>query len=290
MKTTDFLKKYSLINSKFIDDFYSFYNEGKNEYDFTINLDNIAFWLDVKKEHLKRLLQSNFLINQDYIEYKEPGKFKGTGVNNVKNVMLTYTCAKLLCMISKCEKAKLIRNYYIELEKLLIKHKDDIVKSLDEQLGVKTKNAEIVENNKDYGLIYILKVDDETYKLGQTGDLKKRMKQYNVGRIDELPIVFVYKTDKMKEIEKCLKSNLKQYQKKKNTEMFVIDLDFIKETIKYCALKNAMLVKHNKKLLDKNDGKNWLIILDKNSLTDENDLYKKPKKHFLKKSVSKNTF
>jgi len=30
MKITDFLKKYSLINEKFIDDFYSFYNEGKN--------------------------------------------------------------------------------------------------------------------------------------------------------------------------------------------------------------------------------------------------------------------
>ena len=64
-----------------------------------------------------------------------------------------------------------------------------------------------------------------------------------------------------------------------------------RKTIKYCALKNAMLVKHNKKLFNKNDGKNWLIILDKNSLTDENDLYKKPKKkskkHFLEKSVSK---
>ena len=27
MKTTDFLKKYSLINNKFIDDFYSFYRK-----------------------------------------------------------------------------------------------------------------------------------------------------------------------------------------------------------------------------------------------------------------------
>jgi len=42
-------------------------------------------------------------------------------------------------MISKCEKANLVRNYYIELEKLLIKHKDDIVKSLNDQLGIKQK-------------------------------------------------------------------------------------------------------------------------------------------------------
>ena len=123
MKITDFLKKYSLINEKFIDDFYSFYNEGQNEYDFTINLDNIAFWLEIRKENLKRLLESNFIKNQDYIETSPEVKLAGRGTNNVKIVMLTYTCAKLLCMISKCEKASLIRNYYIELEKLLIKHK-----------------------------------------------------------------------------------------------------------------------------------------------------------------------
>jgi hypothetical protein len=100
------------------------------------------------------------------------------------------------------------------------------------------------------------------------------MKQYNVGRVDELPIVFVYKTDKMKEIEKCLKSNLKEYQYRKNTETFKIDINFIKETIKYCTLKNAMLVKKNKKRLEADDNKNWVIILDK-SFTTEEDLYKK---------------
>jgi phage anti-repressor protein len=282
MKITDFLKKYSLINEKFIDDFYSFYNDGKNEYDFTINLDNIAFWLDVKKEHLKRLLESNFVLNQDYIEEKKTVKGKGRGASNIKHVLLTYTCSKLLCMISKCEKANLVRNYYIELEKILIKHKDDIVKSLNDQLGIKNNNKEIIEDNKNTGLIYILQVDDEVYKLGNSSDIKKRMKQYNVGRINELPIVFVYKTNKMKEIEKCLKNNLKEYQKKKNTEIFKIDLDFIKETIKYCTLKNALLVKHNKKLY--NNSKNWLIILDKNSMTDVNDLYKKPKKYIKKLS------
>lgn len=88
----------------------------------------------------------------------------------------------------------------------------------------------------------------------------------------------------MKEIEKCLKDNLKQYQYKNNTETFKIDLDFIKETIKYCTLKNALLVKKNKKLLEKNDNKNWLIILDKKRLTDVDDLYKKPKKYVKKSS------
>ena len=94
MKTTDFLKKFSLINSKFIDDFYSFYDEGKTEYDQTINLEKIAVWLNVRKEHLKRLLKDNFIDGTDYNEFKEINLNKGKGSNNTKTVLLTYECSK----------------------------------------------------------------------------------------------------------------------------------------------------------------------------------------------------
>ena len=286
MQITDFLKKYSLINEKFIDDFYSFYNEGQNEYDFTINLDNIAFWLEVQKENLKRLLEYNFVKNQDFIETKPEVKLAGRGTNNVKIVMLTYTCAKLLCMISKCEKASLIRNYYIELEKLLIKHKDDIVENLNRQLGIQIKNKEIISKNKKHGLIYILKVEDEVHKLGKSIDIMNRMKAYKVGRINELPIVFVYKTDNIDELEKCIKNNLKQYQLKNKTELFKIDLDFIKDTIGYCTKKNALLLKRNKKLYEADDNKNWLIIIDKENIDNVDELFKKVKR-YQRKSKSK---
>ena len=121
MKITEFLKKYSLVDNNFIDDFYTFYDDGKNEYDFTISLELISNWLNVRKDHIKRLLKNNFTENQDYIINKVTG-LKGIGKNNVKLVLLTYSCSKLLCMISKSEKASIIRNYYIDLEKLLISH------------------------------------------------------------------------------------------------------------------------------------------------------------------------
>jgi phage anti-repressor protein len=187
MKITDFLKTYSLIDKNFIDDFYSFYDEGKNEYDYVINLDNIAKWLELRKGHLKDLLVSNFIEEQDYVILeKSKGKGRGIGSNNVKPVYLNYTCAKLLCMISRTEKASLIRNYYIDLEKLLIKYKEEIVDSLNKQLGIKENNKKVIEKNKQSGLIYVLKVDDETFKIGRTGEIKKRMKQYNVGKLYEL--------------------------------------------------------------------------------------------------------
>lgn len=283
MQTTDFLKKYSLIDNNFIDDFYSFYDEGRNEYDFCINLEKIAFWLELRKDNLKRLLESNFIKDQDYIEKKPDIKLKGTGKNNIKIVLLTYNCAKLLCMISKCKKAAEIRNYYIELEKLVIRHKDDINEKMEENLGIKKRNKTIINKHNKTPVIYILKVDDETYKIGKSTDLKNRMKQYNVGRVNDLPLVFAYKTDHIDEIENCIKMNLKQYQLKNKTELYKIDLPFVKETIQYCTRKDAVLIHSNKKLLKTNDNKNWLIIIDKENIDNVDDISK------VKEKISKIT-
>ena len=156
MKITDFLKRYSLIDNKFIDDFYSFYDNDQNEYDYTIDLNNLAFWLEIRKDNLKVLLQSNFNEDDDYVieETKLNGKGKGKGGNNTKNILLTYTCAKLLCMISKTPKADVIRKFYIDLEKLIITYKDSIVKDLNNQLGINISNKQIIDENKNKGLIY----------------------------------------------------------------------------------------------------------------------------------------
>ena len=75
----------------------------------------IAKWLGVEKGHIKKLLISNFEENRDYIISKE------TDENNRKRVLLTHDCGKILCMISRSNRANLIRKYYIELEKLIIK-------------------------------------------------------------------------------------------------------------------------------------------------------------------------
>ncbi len=236
---------------------------------------------------MKRLLETNFSLNQDYIENKTIG-LKGRGTNNRINIFLTYTCAKLLCMISKSEKASIIRNYYIDLEKLIITYKDNIVNDLNNQLGINAINKKIIDKNNNFGLIYILKIDDESYKIGNSNDIKKRMKQYNVGRINELPIVFVYKTDNIKEVEQCMKNNLKEYRikKNKNNELFKIDKEFIKETIIYCNKRNSIKLKQNLKLFNRKDNSNWLIIIDKNN-TNINELYKKKASKKKIKKVSK---
>ena len=290
MKITEFLKRHSLINSKFIDDFYSFYDEGKNEYDYTVDLEKLAFWLEVRKDTLKDLLISNFIEGEDFIELekKQNAKGIGRGKNNRKTIMLRYTCAKELCMISRTHKSSVIRKFYIDLEKLLITYKESIVRDINNQLGIKETNKEIIDKNKNKGLIYVLKLNNGKYnddepievKIGSTEDIEERMRQYNVGRINELPIVFVYLTDHVDEIETCIKQNLKKHQIKHKTETFKIDLDFIKETVKYCSLKNAVMLQQNKKLMDpKNRHKgDYFIIIDKERLDRVDELLLNVKK------------
>ncbi len=190
-------------------------------------------------------------------------------------------------MISKSEKANIIRNFYIELEKLIITYKDNIVNDLNKQLGIQVSNNKIVEENSTEGLIYILKVNDETYKIGTTVELKKRMTQYNVGRIDQLPIVYVFKCKNIKEVEKCIKDNMTKYRLKnhKNNEIFKVDDEFIKDTVIYCNKKTIKL-KENKKLLNSKNISNWLIIIDKKNI-DTSQLYKPIKKYQPKVGIKK---
>jgi len=239
-------------------------------------LENITKWLNVRKDHLKKLLIDNFEDGKDYNEIKEKYDGKRVLTNNKKTVLLTYECAKLLCMISRSEKATMIRNFYIEIEKILINYKDNIAQNLYDQLEIKMNNKKIINGNNKKALIYILKVEDETnegFKIGKTEDLKARMRQYNVGRISDLPIVFVYQTEYIDEIEDCMKENLKRYQLKHNTEIFDIDLDFIKDTITYCTKKNALLIKKNNKLFRSKDNKRWLIFIDTENI-DIDELFK----------------
>ena len=134
-----------------------------------------------------------------------------------------------------------------------------------------------------------MKVDEEVYKLGNTKDIKKRMTQYNVGRINELPIAFVYKTDNIDKVEKCVKNNLKEYRlkKHKNNELFKIDKDFIKDTVIYCNKSKSVKLKQNLKLFNKKENTNWLIIFDKDNNFNTNDLYKKKTSKKINKKTSK---
>ncbi len=62
----DFLKKYSTIPNKFIDDFFTLYDYKTNDNDLIINFDNLCKWLNCRKDVLKKTLDTSYINNVDY--------------------------------------------------------------------------------------------------------------------------------------------------------------------------------------------------------------------------------
>lgn len=249
----DFLKKYSTVNNQFIDDFYGLYDI-KNPDKFNVNLNTLATWLKCKKYNLKETLNLSYTKNIDYILVKNSNKKTSKKQSNPVGkpnqiIMLTPDTVKLLCMRSKAEKADQVRNYYLQLEKLIDKYKDHIISSMDEKIQALKNNQKPKVNTKK-GVLYIIKAsDDETlYKIGRTKDLKNRLNGYNSGKADSIAPILIYEANDIITVENCVKALLKKYQYRKYKEVYEADVDLIKESIKQCDELNSCLtlIKKNK--------------------------------------------
>ena len=50
----EYLKKFSSINNKFIDDFFSLYDENTDDIDFVVNIDAVSKWLNILRGNIKK--------------------------------------------------------------------------------------------------------------------------------------------------------------------------------------------------------------------------------------------
>ncbi len=119
MNLVDFLKTYSKISNKFIDDFFSLYDL-TNKNIFIINLENIAKWLDSTKSDIKQTLLNSYKLNIDYTINKTTSNGKKGAPK--QEILLTVKCFKLLCMQSRTKKAVEVREYFYALEELIDKY------------------------------------------------------------------------------------------------------------------------------------------------------------------------
>ena len=131
MNLTNFLKIYSKVSNKFIDDFFSLYDLN-NKNVFIINLENIAKWLNTKKGKIKETLENSYKIKIDYII----NKLEKTGLKGApkEEILLTVKCFKLLCMQSRTQKAIEVREYFYSLEELIDKYKNYIIEGLKDKI------------------------------------------------------------------------------------------------------------------------------------------------------------
>jgi phage anti-repressor protein len=233
MNLVDFLKTHTKINNEFITDFFSLYKL-QDKYNFSINIEAIAKWLNMTKGHIKDTLTQSYKINIDYkvIKNKPTGK-KG---KPSETILLTPKCFKIMAMQSRTKKAIQVREYYYELEQVLDQYKEYIIKGLEDKIKI-LENNQKPKINPSKGVIYIIQTADGIghYKIGKTVNLRKRLNNYNGDKKDDIIPIYIYESDNINEVEHCVKSYAKKFQYRKYKEVYKADLNLLKELINDCG-------------------------------------------------------
>ena len=262
----DYLKKFSSISNKFIDDFFSLYDENTNNDDYIVNFDTATKWLKMRKDSLKRTLIESYRSN---IDYKISINKSINAGRPSELIMLTADCFKRLCMLTKSSKGEEVRSYYIQLEKHIDKYKDNIINDLRSRVKVLEQNMKPIEIPKEEGVIYVLNTHEDIglndiYKLGISEDFKKRLLTHQSSHADNVEVKHIYKTSDVKGVERCLRTVLRERQYRKKKEFYQIDLDSLKDLIETCG--HALLLVKKSKPIKSGGGKqegNYYIYLDK---------------------------
>lgn len=273
----NFIKEHTILPKNFIHDFYVITNKAHDETDIIIDFEIVIKWLDTRKDTLKDVLITNFEKDFDYT-LKKLTKKDNVKSNNYVAIKISSTCFKELCMISQTKKAKQVRKYFLELEKIVKKYYSIIEEKLLKEIGILGHNQK-KEKHKVGGVIYIVeamnKKDGENlYKLGKTGDLEKRLKTYNTGNANNVKILFKIYVNDINSVETCAKKALEKYEYIANKEVYEIDIDMIKIIVKKCdefadGMKKMLEEHENKTIkaidrIKKGENKIYMILKEGN--------------------------
>jgi superfamily II DNA or RNA helicase len=136
-KLIEFIENNQLVvDINFIDDFIHIYNI-ENDYNFSINIDIIAKWLNTNKSDLKDTLINSYKEQIDYKIIK--GKSNGLKGKPKDTILLTPKCFKLLFLRSKTKKIINFQEQYYKLEKIIFEYNNFIVNSLEEKIKILNK-------------------------------------------------------------------------------------------------------------------------------------------------------
>lgn len=280
--------------------FYCYLNYDKK--DFVVDLDNI--WKDIgfgRKNDCKKVLIKHFTIDLDYkVGFPQVGvkpatansvtgsskNLGGAGLNK-EQILMTIDTFKMLCLISKTDKGKEIRIYFIKLEETfyeIINEESNELKlqlTVNKQLllenqiqNVKEKHETLIFSYHKKSIVYIFKIivnEKVYYKFGFTDNIKKRINEHRRLMKCELHLVFCIESKGNIELENKLKQHFKNFPNEqfKRITLDINDYEYteIIETIGDINNVSSLLVEFNRNIGDN-------IEVKREILTDEKDILK----------------
>ncbi len=253
------------INDIYIDKFWSSIADDKWIYidDNTLNWIGYSSNSDLDKKKFLKLLNFNFNENTDFkhlntSEFKTfyctlKGTIENCNINThnkVKHLILSPECFKQSLMLMRTEKAKNIRIYYVQIEKIFkdyLKYQNDY--TLNKLKNTETKleqaksalnlniamKANTIQKLEKTDFVYIatnqINSRGNIYKIGKTKDLKKRICNFNINASNEnlYYYSFVFHTHSSETIEAVLLKLLKPFQYK--NELFQLHYSLLHKIV-----------------------------------------------------------
>ena len=296
---------------------YKLYKYHKNN--FIVDLDEVFKWVGFsQKGHAKTLLLKHFILNLDYNINNNQDKplsqlRKRDGGLNKETINLTIRCFKKFCMLAGTKQSEKIYDYYIMMEEvinhyvemkiehqnsllevnsILLEAKNKIIEDNIKQIEDKDKQLELKDDeinnikNKKYeesektGSIYIFSTDKQNiHKCGKSKCVIKRKSQLQTAVVDDIQLIYEYKTTNDTLLETIVHEVFKDYRSKSNREHFWCNTDYMKTIIDIAGItldtlkssyeyisKKELLEKLYEKLYEENDIYSNRVVIDENVL------------------------
>jgi len=227
----ELLKKYTTIDHDFINIFFKKFKIG-HELDFHIKDEDVAKYLDVKLNTIRRRLNNTFTKSKNFFERVDYIKIKNGNTSTSLTYMINYQCFERLAMGGDTQKSESVRMYFVKLREFLTENQRLIYQSLT--------NYDELNKYIGYETIYFFAVDEkktDIFKIGRTKNIIQRLRNYNVGRIKEIDLKYLALVKNSLLIESCMRFKLKKNQIIKNKEIYQIEPKQLKKIINECYCK-----------------------------------------------------
>jgi hypothetical protein len=250
-----FIIKYSFVNTKFVKDFYNIIKEDYIERysEFLIDSEILRNWLEISNRRVfNDTIKRSYKKNIDYT-IKKVKKSIGSGGQNFEVIILTPEAAKKICLSTNSIIGPQVQQYFLDIEVALYKYKNYIIDGLNNKITQLENNQKpkINSTKKNIYVFRALNTDLTLYKIGKTINSKTRFSKHNSPLANDLEVIFQYETENIDQVESCIKSYMKLSQYRKYKEIYQVDLDILKKSIKDCDFKineyNKDIIKYNKK-------------------------------------------
>lgn len=263
-----YLKKYTLISPKFIDELYTMYDEESSNEDLVINLDSVERWLGTNKKHLHQLLKKRFKTDEDFVARKATNPNKTVArANNYTEILITPSCFKRICLLSESKNGERMRDYMIQIEATLLHYRNHLVEGLKRRVRALENNQRPPHARSDAkpeaGVIFVYRAGEEGEGLFRLASSSRRrpLASHNGSHADDVKLELMYETTDHRAVEACAKALLRGYEyRARGKAVYRAPLESIKGFLRSCITARKRYAAPQLKTADGKNGEYIVAI------------------------------